>query len=79
MLQYGVTTEVTVPAGIKMDNNGKLCMGRLKAEVVSFSGGGYTRPLFPWWISSQDIVVLEDGLKLLGCFACSFNKYVCRI
>jgi hypothetical protein len=64
----GVTTKVTVPAGIKMkDSNGKLLSGRLKAEVVSFSGGGHAGLYFPGGLA-QDIVVLEDGSEAPGMF-----------
>jgi hypothetical protein len=64
----GVTTEVTVPAGIKMkDSNGTLLSGRLKAEVVSFSGGGYAGLYFPGGLA-QDNVVIEDGSEAAGMF-----------
>jgi hypothetical protein len=64
----GVSTEITIPAGIKMkDSNGSLLSGKLKAEVISFSEGNGGTAFLPGGMTPNN-VILEDGSQVAGSF-----------
>jgi hypothetical protein len=64
----GVTTEITVPAGIKMkDASGTVLTGSLKTEVISFSEEGNNTAYFPGGLSPENID-MGNGTTASGAF-----------
>nr|WP_315196584.1 hypothetical protein [uncultured Flavobacterium sp.] len=68
-LVNGVTTEITIPAGVKMkDNTGALLSGTLNAEVVSFSEGNNGTAYFPGGLSPESIIKSDGVVSSDGAF-----------
>lgn len=64
----GVTTAITVPAGIKMkDASGAVLTGSLNTEVISFSEEGNNTAYFPGGLSPENID-LGNGTTAAGAF-----------
>ena len=64
----GVTTAITVPAGIKMkDASGAVLTGSLNTEVISFSEEGNNTAYFPGGLSPENID-LGNGTTESGAF-----------
>lgn len=64
----GVTTAITVPAGIKMkDASGAVLTGSLNTEVISFSEEGNNTAYFPGGLSPENID-LGNGTTASGAF-----------
>ncbi len=64
----GVTTTITVPAGIKMkDASGAVLTGSLNTEVISFSEAGVNTAYFPGGLSPENID-MNNGTTASGSF-----------
>ncbi|PWA06925.1 hypothetical protein [Flavobacterium psychrotolerans] len=67
-LTNGVTTEITVPLGVKMrDADGNPLSGALNTEVISFSEGNDGTAYFPGGLTPDNVKML-DGTTASGAF-----------